>query len=162
MSTRSVIRDAATRVFLAAFRLAGRLPLGVRLRVGTGLGVVLRQTMRRRRAIAAANIEHCFAAYAPAWRERVLRGQFRELGIAVLETAAAWSLPGERLDPLLEFKGLEHLTGALEGGHGVIVVAAHTAALEMAMQLLARRQHVNAIYRRNKNPVLDRAIYTVP
>lgn len=104
------------------------------------------------------NIDLCFPAQDAAWRRRVLREHFAELGIAVLETAAAWTLSGARLDRMLHLRGQQHLHAALSCGRGAIVVAAHLTSIEMAMQLTARKQHSYSIYRRNKNPVLDRVI----
>lgn len=145
---------------VAALAVAGRLPWRVRLWVGRALGRVMRLSMLRRRRIAEANLAYCFDGMSQCWRDRVLRGHFRELGIAVLETAAAWSLPGDRLDPMLRVRGFENLDRALEGGRGVLMVTAHLTSMEMAMQLLSRRRGGYAIYRRNKNPVLDRIIHS--
>jgi len=119
---------------------------------------VLLRAMTRRRCIAAANLDHCFAHHTPSWREELLRRHFVELGIAVFETAAAWNLSSRALDEMTHCRGLEHVETALANGRGAIVMAAHLTSLEMSMQLASRVIPGYAIYRRNKNPVLDRVI----
>lgn len=144
---------------VAVLAVAGRLPWRVRLGLGRALGRVLQRVMTRRRHIAEANLAYCFSGISEARRRQLLRGQFRELGIAVLETAAAWTLPGDRLDPLLRIRGLENVATALQRGRGALLVTAHLTSMEMSMQLVARCQVAYAIYRRNKNPILDRIIH---
>jgi KDO2-lipid IV(A) lauroyltransferase len=136
----------------------GRLPCPLRLALGSALGSALRIVLRRRRRIARANIALCFPNRDAAWRRRLLREHFAELGIAVLDTAAAWTLSGERLDRMARVRGLQHVQAALSAGRGAILVAAHLTSIEMSMQLASRQQPTYSIYRRNKNPVLERVI----
>ena len=140
---------------VAALAVAGRMPSRARLFVGQALGRVLMLTMRRRRAIAAANLSLCFGDQSRLWQEQLLCDHFKELGIAVLDTAAAWVQPPTVLAGLIKLRGREHLDHALDKGRGVILVAAHMTTLEMSMQLASMRGRVSAIYRRNKNPVIE-------
>lgn len=136
----------------------GRLPCPLRLALGRALGGVLLLVLGRRRRIAQANIALCFPDRDAAWQRGLLRAHFAELGIAVLDTAAAWTLSGERLDRMAHVRGLEHVQAALRAGRGAILVAAHLTSIEMSMQLASRQQPTYSIYRRNKNPVLERVI----
>jgi len=137
---------------------AGRLPWRIRLALGCTLGRALRRLMGRRRHIAHANLAYCFPARGSRWREALVARHFDELGIAVLEAAAAWSGRGEALDARSRLRGLEHVQAALARGRGAMLVAAHLTCIETSMQMLVRRVPGNAIYRRNKNPVLERVI----
>jgi len=152
------VRWWPTWLLVGLLAVLGRLPCRARLGLGSALGMVMRCVMGRRRRIAQANIALCFPARDEAWRRRLLRGHFAELGIAVFETAAAWTLPGAALDRMLRLRGREHLDAALTKGRGAIVIAAHLTSIEMSMQLASRQQAGHSIYRRNKNPVLDRVI----
>jgi KDO2-lipid IV(A) lauroyltransferase len=148
-----------TWILVAALALAGRLPCRVRLGLGCVLGDLLRRLLRRRRRIAEANLALCFAHWSAARRRALLRDHFRELGIGLFDMAAAWTLPGAALDRNLRHRGLEHVAKALERGKGAMFVAAHLTSIEMSMQLASRLQPTYSIYRKNKNPVLDRVIH---
>jgi KDO2-lipid IV(A) lauroyltransferase len=138
--------------------VVGRLPCRVRLVLGCALGDALRRVLRRRRRIAEANLALCFGHWSASRRRALLQEHFRELGIGLMDAAAAWTLPGAALDRIVRHRGLEHVARALEGGKGAIFVAAHLTSLEMSMQLASRFQPTYSIYRRNKNPVLDLVI----
>ena len=140
---------------VAIFASLGRAPYFVRDVLGRCLGYVLFHTMRRRRTIAEVNIALCFREQPRKWRREVLRGHFIELGIALFETAAAWVQPFASLGKHSQFRGGEHVDHALARGQGVILIASHTCALEMTTVLGALRVRVSAIYRRNKNPVIE-------
>ena len=90
----------STWLVVAMLSVLGRLPCAVRLALGGALGWVLQRTMTRRRCIAEANLAHCFAHHPPSRREELLRRHFVELGIAVFETAAAWSLSRHATRPI--------------------------------------------------------------
>ncbi len=144
--------------WLVVFALAvlGRVPRVLRLALGAALGRALERLMGRRRRIAAANLALCFPRHGERRRQRLLRAHFQELDMAVLETAAAWSMSGQGLDRITRVRGAEHVDRALEVGRGAMLVCAHLTCLEMCMQIASRHVHAHAIYRRNKNPVLDR------
>ncbi len=147
-----------TWAVVAILALLGRLPYAARLALGRGLGGALCTLMRRRRRIAESNIALCFPALACRQRRRLLHAHFQELGIAVFETAAAWTLPLRALERLACIGGLEHIEAARHRGRGAIVVSAHLTCINMALQLLSCRQTGYAIYRPSKNPVLDYVI----
>jgi len=148
-----------TWALVGALAVVGRLPCAWRLRLGLLLGGAMRRLLRRRRRIAQRNLALCFPHWSPRRREALLREHFRELGIGLVDTAAAWGLPGPALDAMVHFRGLEHVAAALSAGRGAIFMAAHLTSLEMSMQLVSRYQPAHSIYRRNKNPVLDGVIY---
>jgi KDO2-lipid IV(A) lauroyltransferase len=148
-----------TWVLVGALALVGRLPCRVRVRLGRWLGTVLRLCMARRRHIARSNLALCFPRASRERRERLLSAHFQELGIGLVDTAAAWTVPGPVLDAMVHYRGLENVSRALENGRGAIFMAAHLTSLEMSMQLVSRYQPAHSIYRRNKNPVLDHVIF---
>ena len=150
---------AVEAMTLGALAVAGRLPCPLRVMLGTWLGAVLRQVMGRRRRIAEANLALCLPGVSELRRRQILREHFQELGIAVFDTAAAWTVPGATLDAIVRFRGLEHVRDALARGRGAIFMAAHLTSLEMSMQLVSRYQPAHSIYRKNKNPVLDHVIF---
>lgn len=148
-----------TWLLVVALAAVGRMPCALRVRLGRALGDLMRRLMRRRRHIAQRNLALCFPHWSARRRAELLHEHFRELGIGLVDTAAAWTLPGPALDAIVRFRGLENVTRALRSGRGAIFMAAHLTSLEMSMQLVSRYQPAHSIYRRNKNPVLDRVIF---
>ncbi|HEX8782930.1 MAG TPA: hypothetical protein VF764_06140, partial [Steroidobacteraceae bacterium] len=70
---------------LGLLRLVALLPYGAIVRLGRGLGALLRHLPIRFVRTARRNIELCLPELSPAERERLLKEHFASLGIAVLE-----------------------------------------------------------------------------
>jgi len=65
------------------------------------------------------------------------------------------------LRPLCRVEGMEHLTHAHAAGKGVIVLGAHFTTMEIGARILcmhAPMQYLYSIYRRSKNPLLERVM----
>ncbi len=67
----------------------------------------------------------------------------------------AWWSSDERLEKFGQIEGLEHLQQALSRGHGVILLSAHFASLEIATRFLIMQLPVHATYRPHENPVVE-------
>ncbi len=79
----------------------------------------------------------------------------------MFEFALGWWAPDAKLRDLVTMEGLEHLRAAFERGHGVILLSAHFTTLEIGGRFIAMQAGdlpLNAMYRPNENPVLERAI----
>ncbi len=142
-----------------AARIA-RLPQAWLLRLGAllaGLGAPL---LRRRRRIAARNLELCFPELDRAARERLLRETLRDTVTGALETLRAWFAPADALRGLYAVEGLEHLARARAAGRGVLLVTGHLTHFELAGRVLgdASGQPVSLLARRHNDPCLDRWI----
>ena len=147
---------------VGAMRLAGHLPYSLVLRLGPLLGRAYALAMPRRREIARINIGLCFPEKSPEWREALLRRQFDNLGIALLEVPFAWWAPRSRCEDrpggFGEIHGLEHLRAAMERGRGVLLLSAHFNSPELSGRLLRRRVPFVALYRKSNSPVMDRVM----
>jgi KDO2-lipid IV(A) lauroyltransferase len=146
-------------VLAIALYLAGRLPYALRLALGSALGVTLRPLMPRRRGIAQANVAFALPELPQRLRSRIVSAQFRELGIAVLETAASWSISDAAIERLVRLRGVENFEEAMREGRGVLVVSGHFLTLNMATQLASRWVPGLGLYRPDKNPVLEYVIH---
>jgi len=144
-----------TWVLLGALRSLAQLPFPWQMKLGRLLGWVLYHGLRRRRLIAARNIELCLPLLSQAARARLLQRHFYSLGQALFESASAWWGPLRRLDLLTRIQGLEHLGAAKAAGRGVIVVSGHFTTIDMCLQIMSRCAPGYAIYRRNKNPLFN-------
>jgi len=143
----------------AALRLAALPPYPVQLALGRGLGALMYLVLRRRRRIARVNLALCFPELNEGERRRLLWRHFQALGIAFFELPTAWWGSERKLRALVaEVRGLHHLETALAAGRGAILLGAHFVNLEIGLRMLLFYQRCNMMYRRNKNPLLDRII----
>jgi KDO2-lipid IV(A) lauroyltransferase len=148
-----------TWVGLGLLRLLALLPFGAIVRVGRGLGVVLRYVSPGFVRTARRNLELCMPELTPEARERLLKEHFASLGVALLEIPFAWwSLPPERVAKLIRIEGAEHLRAALAGGRGAIVLTAHFTSMEMAGRALVTVAPAGFLYRPPKNEVVAWAL----
>ena len=143
-----------TWVGLGLLRLVAFLPYGVLVRLGRGLGLVLRHLPISFARTARRNIELCLPELSPEARERLLKEHFASLGVAVLEIPFAWWAPPRRLAKLVRVEGGEHLRAALARGRGAIVLTAHFTSMEMGGRALVSVAPVAFLYRPPKNEVI--------
>jgi len=132
-----------------------RLPYAWQLTIGRAIGRVALRLGRRRRRIAATNLELCFPELGEQQRRQLLAGHFDSLGIALVEFALAWWGRERMIEPLATIHGLEHLQAALQEGNGVILLSAHFTTLEIGGRLLARHVPFHVLYREHKHPVIE-------
>jgi len=139
---------------LGLLRLVAFLPYGAIVRVGRGLGVVLRHLLLGFVRTARRNLELCLPELPPEARERLLKEHFASLGVALLEIPFAWFSPPQRLAKLIRVEGAEHLRAALARGHGAIVLTAHFTSMELAGHGLISVTPAGFLYRPPKNEVI--------
>ena len=147
-----------TWVGLGLLRLVAFLPYGALVRVGRGLGVLLRHLALGFARTARRNLELCMPELSPAARERLLKEHFASLGVALLEIPFAWWARPERLAKLIRIEGAEHLQAALARGRGAIVLTAHFTSMEMAGFALVTVAPAGFLYRPPKNEVIAYAL----
>jgi Kdo2-lipid IVA lauroyltransferase/acyltransferase len=147
-----------TWIGLGVLRLVALLPFFVLVRLGRGLGALLRHLAPNFVRTARRNMELCLPELDPAGRERLLNAHFRSLGVALLEIPFAWWSTPERLARITQFEGVEHLKAALARGRGVILLTAHFTSLEMAGRSLLALAPVGFLYRPTKNEALAYAL----
>lgn len=140
---------------LGLMKCMAALPFRWQLAAGGRMGRLLGKIARRRRRIAAINLELCFPEWSPAERNTLLEQHFAALGIGLFETAMAWWAPDEKLRGLARVEGAEHLERALAGGKGVILLTGHFTTLELGARFITWHQPFHAMYRSHKNPLYE-------
>jgi KDO2-lipid IV(A) lauroyltransferase len=138
--------------------LLARAPRPLQRLAGAVLGELLHLCARSRRRIAATNLALCFPALDAAARAALLRRNFRATGAGIVEAAMGWWSDPARLLALTEVQGMGHLAAARARGRGVLLLGAHMTTLDLAGSALGLRVPLDAVYRRQKNPVWDYVI----
>lgn len=106
--------------------------------------------------IGRRNLALAFPGSDAAWRERVLRGAWENLGRTALELPHLAALRRTESGPGWELVGAEHLP---TGGTRFVFVSAHLANWEV-LPLVAREYglHMASLYRAPDNPHADAAL----
>lgn len=135
--------------------LITHLPYKTQLRWGKGLGKLLYCFPSKIRSTTEINIKLCFPELSAEKQKKLIKRNFENLGIGLLETAMAWWLPDNKLEPMLHIQGLEHGQKALARGKGVILLSPHFACLEMIGRLIAMKHRFTAMYRPHKKHFIN-------
>ena len=114
---------------------------------------------RKRRAIAARNLELCFPEMTIAERQKLLRAHFCSLGRGLFESGLAYWASDERLRDLARIGGMDELQAALSRGHGVILIAGHFTSMELAGRLLGLVVDFDVVIRPFSNPEIDSIVH---
>ena len=134
------------------------LPQSARLAIGRGLGRLLYRFARARRHITEVNIDHCFPELDRNARQALVRETLQDNATGLLETAMAWWASDSALRKITHFEGTEHLEAAAAQGRGVLMLGAHFTTLDIGGRLARLCVDFDVIYRKSKNPVMDRLI----
>lgn len=134
------------------------LPWGLVRAIAPGIGALLRMAMRSRRRAVEINLALCFPELDVAARERLLRANFRALGLSVFEFLRAWWGPLRPLDRGFELVGAEHVERVRAEGRGVLLISPHFMTLEICTRLLCGALPVAGMYRPHDSAALDWAV----
>ena len=129
-------------------------PFSVLLAFGKALGLLVHSIPNRRKHIAKRNIEICFPEKTSAEQQKMLRDNFINMGIAVMETGIAWWWSKRRFARLINYDGLEHFD-SIDPGQGIMLLGIHFTTLEIGGGAIAMATQMDGMYRAHGNPVYD-------
>ena len=112
--------------------------------------------LSRLREVGARNLRLAFPEKSDAERERILRGEYRNLGFLLAEFCQMPKYTAESASGFIRYKGLEHYLKARERGQGVLVLTGHLGAWELSSfyhSLMGRP--MGMVIRRLDNPLVD-------
>jgi KDO2-lipid IV(A) lauroyltransferase len=142
----------------AAVGLSRLLPGGAMMRMAAAVGR-LGYHLGVRRKVVEDNLRIAFADMDDAWRATIAKESYAHLARETIATlqAAPGGQPAAIAKSYLEGGGA--LSAALEGGRGAILLAGHLGNWELGVATVAGSGFpVDAIARRQNNPLFDRAI----
>jgi KDO2-lipid IV(A) lauroyltransferase len=140
----------------AASTSVARLPRGIVLALGRGLGRLWGVLDRRHVALARDNLRSAFPDWSEARVTSTARAVYAHFGAVVLDLLWLSRSSRDRLLALAEWEGLEHFRAAKAAGRGMLFVTGHLGNWEM---LAVSHGYVNepagVIARPLDNPRLD-------
>ena len=117
------------------------------------------RALRIRRGVVESNLRHAFPDRDAAWIRRTAAASWAHLvreAVATLRVARR-GLPALRTAVFAE--GIDDVRGALDDGRGVVLFGGHFGNWELGVATVCAHDiPVDAMVRRQKNPLFDRAI----
>ena len=127
--------------------------------LGHGLGWVAGSVLRIRHRTVRRNLERAFPHRSEAWRRRIARGVFPHIGREGVTLLRMAGLPPQELRRRTDLEGWDILEASLAEGKGVLLVTGHLGNWEIGGGALAvRGAPLDAVVRRQKNPLVDRRL----
>ena len=135
------------------------LPYRWQLAIGRTIGRISYYFAPHRRDINRVNLSLCYPDLSEPEREALVKRCFESVAIGMIEVAMAWWMPIEKLQNKLQWRGTEHIDGALAAGKNIILAGAHYTCLEVAGRLFSLRYPYHLLYRPHKNALFDAFTY---
>jgi len=149
-----------TWAMFGLLHIASYLPYRAQIVIGTALGKLIQFASGDRQRVIDVNLQHCFPAVPVSERNNIKNRCYKNIGIALMEMAMCWWWSDERLKPLVELRGQEHVDAAIKSGRGIILLSGHFTSLEIGGRLLSLYFPFQAMYRTQKNPLFDSYLYS--
>lgn len=140
-------------------RLFEYLPRPCARLAGQGIAEGFYRLHPRLRQVGLRNLELAYPMQNPAWRERMLRMEYRHLGRQMAEFCRFPRYTPTNLDAICVTRGLEHYLEARARGRGVLILTAHLGGWEISSFVHSLRGYpLRFIVRPLDNRPLDRMV----
>ncbi len=141
-------------------RLLALLPYPALMWAGRHLGHLIQRISGHRQRIVDINLKLCFSELSTQQRDLIKRKSYENLGISLMEMSMCWWWKPQRLEKLVEIRGLENVHACIANKRGVILLSGHFTSLEIGARLLALHQPLQVMYRTQKNRLFDSLLYS--
>lgn len=135
--------------------LVNVLPFTLLQKIGFGLGRLVQVVLKKRANIARKNFALCFPEYSANEIEALVTQNFKNTGMALIETGMAWFWPDWRVNKHAKIINKEGILEQEANGRGVLVVCGHFLNLEMTARVFSLFAPGYGVYRANSNPVYE-------
>ncbi|MGD8234181.1 Kdo(2)-lipid IV(A) acyltransferase [Vibrio sp. TRT 1302] len=132
------------------------LPYSVLFRIGRGIGQLGMRVGKSRVHIAKRNLELSFPELSEAEIDNMVVENFKNTGMALIETGITWFWPTWRFKRLLVAKDIEELKRLDKEGKGALLCCVHALNLEItarAFGVLGLQGY--GVYRPHSNPAYE-------
>lgn len=132
------------------------LPYAVLLRIGRGIGLVGLRFAKSRVHIAKRNLELSFPELSESEIDDMVTENFKNTGMALIETGITWFWPTWRFKRILIAKDIEELKRLDKEGKGALLCCVHALNLEItarAFGVLGLQGY--GVYRPHSNPAYE-------
>jgi Kdo2-lipid IVA lauroyltransferase/acyltransferase len=137
----------------------GALPRRWARAAGACLGALAFVLTGRLRRTGERNLQLAYPAHDDAWRKRLLRQLYRNLGLQLAEFCVMSRYTAENTRSLVRYAGLEHYLAAREKGRGVLVITGHLGQWELSSFYHSLMGYpMSMVIRRLDNPLVDRLV----
>jgi KDO2-lipid IV(A) lauroyltransferase len=131
------------------------LPYKWQLGLGRLIGRLLFKLGSKRKHVADTNLKLCFPEMSEQERQHILKKNFENTGIALLETGMGWWWPNWRVKRKVKVVGLEHIKKAQSEGKGILLLAMHYLTIEMNARGVGYSQPLVVFYRPHNNQLME-------
>ena len=131
------------------------LPYKWQLGLGRLLGRLLYKIGSKRKHVAEVNLKLCFPEMSEQERQRILKKNFENTGIALFETGMGWWWPNWRVDRKVNVVGVEHIEKSQREGKGILLLAMHYLSVEMNARGVGHGHPMVVFYRPHNNPLME-------
>ena len=131
------------------------LPYRFQLFLGKMIGRLLYKVGSSRKKVALRNLELCFPDKTDAERQTMLKRNFENTGIALLETGMGWWWPNWRVKNKIKIIVLEHIEEAQKQGKGILLLAMHYLSVEINCRGIGSGHPMVVFYRPHNNQLME-------
>lgn len=143
----------ALGIFLA--KIIAHIPLPILLFFGKIVGVASYYIAKSRRKIIHRNLELCFPDLDAKSRKKLIKDNFKSMGMAIFEVIIAWYTPQKKLEKYFVYEGLENLKAYEESEKGALLLTLHMTPLELGGRAISLKTKVRGMYRPHDNPYYE-------
>lgn len=131
------------------------LPFSWQLTLGRWIGRLFYRIGGSRKKVALRNLQLCFPQQSEQTNLQMLKKNFENTGIALLETGMGWWWPDWRVKRKVKVVGLEHLAQAQQQGNGVLLLAMHYLSAEINCRGIGLTHPTVVFYRPHNNELME-------
>ena len=146
-------------ILFCTLQTISKLPTSWGYSIGRYLGMILMRVFKSRRRFCETNVRLCFPNLSEQQSGNLVRANFQELGVGIVESSWAWFRPQSFITPHLSIHGAELITHAKKRGCGVLLIGPHNTMSDLvAMMVYQAVGRIVITYRPQDNQKLDQLI----
>jgi KDO2-lipid IV(A) lauroyltransferase len=140
--------NAKAKIVQIVLKGFAKLPFGLAQRIGMVLGFLLYVIPNPVKKVVRTNIQRCFPTDSTQTQQRLICSSLMHVVASAAEYGAWWLWPPQKLAPLVNnVYGEEYIQAARAQGKGILILAPHLGAWEIAQGYMPSRYPCSIMYR---------------